>query len=331
MTEDTTSANGFERLAVQEMWPNEALHFTPWLAKNLHLLEDATGMKLELVQTEKNVGSLFLDILARDANTGTLVAIENLYGWTDVDHLGRLFIYAAGCNARVSILIAEEFTYEHAQTLHRMNEWTRVNVGFYAVKMWLEKTSEESKPRPRFLKVVYPGGWDKEATLPLSSTPPNILEDRRKHRIFFQPIIDDLMGRNFADRVVQNWSHTDRMFRSLVNHSIGYEASLAENASWVTLNIRMEDKEQANRIYDELLSQRDAIEANIDIGPFEGWDWRRYDGYAFSSISVRRDGTIDDPPEKLAEIRKWMSDLLVRFKEVFDPRVAEIVERLSSD
>ena len=46
---------------------------------------------------------------------------------------------------------------------------------------------------------------------------------------------------------------------------------------------------------------------------------------SFSSISVRRDGSIDDPPEKLEETRVWMLGLLPKFKEIFDQRVAEIL------
>ena len=29
---------GFERVDIRNVWPNEGLDFTPWLAKNLHLL-----------------------------------------------------------------------------------------------------------------------------------------------------------------------------------------------------------------------------------------------------------------------------------------------------
>ena len=37
-------------------WPNEAQHFTPWLAENIGELGEALGMDLELQQTEAPVG-----------------------------------------------------------------------------------------------------------------------------------------------------------------------------------------------------------------------------------------------------------------------------------
>ena len=50
-------------------------------------------------------------------------------------------------------------------------------------------------------------------------------------------------------------------------------------------------------------------------------------GNSFCSINIRTDGAIDDPPEKRDEIRAWMLDLLPKFKEVFDPRVEDILNR----
>ena len=47
-----------EKLAVREMWEDEARDFTPWLADNLNLLGKVLGMRLELVQTERLVGPL---------------------------------------------------------------------------------------------------------------------------------------------------------------------------------------------------------------------------------------------------------------------------------
>ena len=93
------------------------------------------------------------------------------------------------------------------------------------------------------------------------------------------------------------------------------------------LHIRNWDSvEENNRIFDKLLAQRNEIEGNI--GSDLEWRWDRQDKQTFSSISVIRDGTIDDPLETLEEIRAWMLELLPRFKEVFDPRMAEILERL---
>ena len=75
---------------------------------------------------------------------------------------------------------------------------------------------------------------------------------------------------------------------------------------------------------------KEAIEASISLGPAQKWRWHRHPNYSFSSINVRRDGSIDDPPEKRDQIRAWMLDLLPKFKDVFDSRVADILKELQA-
>lgn len=73
---NTTEAR-IEQVHVRAKWKDEARHFTPWLARNLGALGDAIAIRLELERREAPVGPLFLDILARDTDSGALVAIEN--------------------------------------------------------------------------------------------------------------------------------------------------------------------------------------------------------------------------------------------------------------
>jgi hypothetical protein len=59
--------------------------------------------------------------------------------------------------------------------------------------------------------------------------------------------------------------------------------------------------------------------------------WHRFEPNSFFTVSVRKDGSIDDPPEKLEETRAWMLNLLPKLKEVFDPRLDEILKRSASE
>ena len=204
-----TPEDGTELVDVRTKWKHEGLDFTPWLAKNLHLLGDTLGMELEPVQTEVPVGPYYLDILAREADDGALVAIENQLEETDLSHLGQLITYATGCGAHVAIWVAPEFGYEHAQALHRLNEWTNGRIRFFGVKVEVIKKAG-GVPTPRFRKVVYPGGWSKEATLPSGEMPPT----KRRHHEFFQPLVTKLLGEGFADKAVQYFDHTGRIFPS---------------------------------------------------------------------------------------------------------------------
>ena len=319
----TEPEEGIDQLDVRTLWQHEALDFTPWLARNLHLLGKELGIRLELVQREKPVGPLYLDILAREVGTDVLVAIENQLEWTDISHLGQLLTYATGCDAQIAIWVATEFRYEYANALHRLNEWTGKSIRFYGVKVEAVKRPGRSRPEPRFRKVVYPGGWDKDITLPPEPPMPAPV---RKHHEFFQPLIAELNRSGLADTAVYHFDHTGRFFASRLNRGVGYAVTLErKNGAWVTLHIRTEDNKLTKQIFDELQADREAIEARIDAGPSPDWHWLRHDRYTYSSISIRRDGSIDDPPEQLEEIRAWMLDLLPKLKEVFDPHVAKIL------
>ena len=305
------------------MWKDEALDFTPWLADHLDLLGDAVGLKLEFVRQEVPVGPFYLDILAKDADTGLMVAIENQLEETDHSHLGQLLTYATGCDARVAIWVAPEFTYEHADALHRLNEWTSGNVRFYGVKVEVFETGE-SRLVARLRKVVHPDGWNKEITLRSREMPSTI----RKYYDFFQPLISKVYMTGIADRTTQYFDYTGRFFPSWFDKDTGYAVSFSKNSAWVSLHVRTWDSiERNNRIFDELQKAKPEIEESLDAE----WVWQRFEANSFFTISIRRDGSIDDPSEKLEATKVWMLDLLPKLKEVFDPRLDEILKRSASE
>ncbi len=312
----------FEQLDVRTKFPDEALDFTPWLAKNLQMLGDAIGLRLEFVQREVPVGPYFLDIKAKVADGGALVAIENQLEMTDLHHLGQLLTYATGCDARVAVWVAPYFGYEHAQALHRLNEWTKDSIRFFGVKLEVIKQAV-GDPAPRFRKVVWPGGWNKEATLQQGEMDP----EKLKHNEFFWPLVEKLLREGFAEKAIQEFSYADRFFPSHLSPAIGYAASI-EKGAWALLRIRMKDKKLTKHIFDTLQVDQTDIEHSIGAESTLDWHWLRYDHYTFSTIGIRRDGSINDPDEKLKETRAWMLDLLPKLKEVFDPRVADILDSL---
>ena len=311
---------------VRTKWPNEAYDFTPWLAKNLHLLGNELGMKLELVQTEMPVGPYFLDIKAKDLDQSVLVAIENQLEETDHTHLAQLLTYATGCGVGTAIWVAPEFGYEHAQALDRLNKWTGDSVQFFGVKVEVIKNAAQSSLDARFHKVVYPGGWNKKLTL-RSGEMPSIT---RRYYDLFQPLITELRQLGFADRVTQSFGRYSRQFPSPRREGIGYEVSLEtwknRDAAWVLLHINTGDKDQNKWIFDELQTDREAIESSIDPDPHSRWEWLRFNGAASSQIGFSRPGSIDDPQDKLEETRAWMLDLLPKLKEAFEPRLQKLLK-----
>ena len=314
-----------QQVPLREVWPHEALHFTPWLAENLDLLGDALGLKLELVQTEAPVGGppYSCDILARETNKDVLVAIENQLEWTDFSHLAQTLIYTAGLDARIAIWVASEFRYESAEVLNWLNEWTRPEVAFYGVKVEVVKTGESTHEK-RFRKVVFPGGWSKELTQPSGALDPI----RQKFLDFFRPLTQKMLDRRFAERSTQYFDFTGRFFPSRFSRDVGYAVSLWANGTCVSLHVRTWDSiERNNRIFDELQESKAQIEGCLGTE----LEWHEFQAYSFFTVNLRRGGTIDDPPEKLEEIRAWMIDYLPKLKEIFDSRIDKLLEEFPAD
>ena len=313
----------FELLDVRARWKDEARDFTPWLAENIDVLGDALGMKLETVQMELPIGRYFLDILARETEEDVAVAIENQLEETDLHHLGQLLTYASGCDARIAIWVAPEFGYELARALHMLNEWTCEGFRIYGVKVEYVRKHGAATAKERFRVVVSPGGWNKDLTLPLGEMP----LDARRHHDFFYPLVTKLLADGFADSSQQYYDYTGRFFPSRVNKRFGYAAYFYQvNRAWVSFHIPTEDKELDKQVFDKLKVDQDQIEANVDAGLDSEWLWSRHDNYFFSTISIRKDGSVSDPRDKLEGTRAWMLDLLPKFKAVFDPRLEVILE-----
>ena len=307
-----------ETVNAREMWAYEDKDFTPWLSKNLDQLGEVLNMKLELVQPEAPVGPYSLDILAKEADTGVMVAIENQLEETDLIHLGQLLTYATGCGGHVAIWVATEFGYEHAQALHRLNEWTSERIRFYGVKVEVVKKGADECLEPRFRKVVYPGGWNKDITLASGEMSPT----SRRYHDFFQPLISELLKEDFADKAIQYYDHTGRFFPSSFDKDTGYVVSFWKGGAWLSLHVRTWDSiERNNRIFDELEKAKPEIDESFDAE----WVWHRFEPNSFFTINIRRDGSIDDPPEKLEETRAWMLDQLPKLKEVLDPHLEGVL------
>ena len=111
-----------QQVDLREMWPHEAIDFTPWLADNVSSLGEALGMELEVRGQEERVGNYFLDMLADDLGSNRTVIIENQLEPTDHDHLGKLLTYASGYDAGVVVWLAREFREEHRQALDWLNQ-----------------------------------------------------------------------------------------------------------------------------------------------------------------------------------------------------------------
>lgn len=301
-----------KKLNIRDVWQHEAYNFTPWLAENLDKLGEAVGMDLELVEQESSVGKFSLDLLAKDLSTGHTVIIENQFGDTDHDHLGKILTYAAGFDASIIIWISECVRDEHRQTIEWLNQRTDTETQFFAIEIEIFKI-DESKPAFNFKPIVFPNEWRKSKKESWKSNPSAKAE---AYREYFQSLIDELRNKyNFTKAKVaqpQNWY----LFPTGIS-GISYGTSFALGRRVrVELYIDVGKAEINKKLYDWLFEQKETIENEFG----DALEWERLDDRRASRIAIYREGSIDDV-EILQDIQTWVIQELLKFRKVFSPRL----------
>lgn len=302
-----------KRLDPRYIWELEAHDFTPWLARNLDRLGEALGLELELLEQESPVGNFSADILARDLGTNRTVVIENQLEPTDHSHLGQLITYAAGLDAGVVIWVCRELREEHRQALDWLNRGHGALTDFFGVVVELLQI-DDSKPAVNFRPVAFPNDWTRRQG---SGSRGEITPKQQRYKQFFQQLIDELRETHrFTNARVgqpQSWysfSSGTSGFTYGVSFAIGGRVR-------AELYIDTGDGEQNLSAFSRLHEEAETIEREFG----EPLEWETLEGKRACRIATYRDGTIEDPDEKLEEYRAWAVERMLRFKKVFGNRI----------
>ena len=296
---------------LRTIWPNEATYFTPWLADNLDKLSEALGLDLEFVEQEADVGGFSLDILARDAGSGSSVVIESQLTSTDHDHLGKLLTYAAGFEAKILVWLAQEIRDEHKEAVNWLNQRTDSETSAFAVAVELLSV-DGSKPAVSFRLVAAPSEWAK-GKRPSAATS----SKGEVYRAFFQALLDDLRTNHKFTNARAGQPQGWYAFSSELN-GVRYGASFARAGRVrCDLYIDLGEQEENKRFFDALHAERDQIER--DFG--RKLEWERLDSKRASRIALYEEGRITDAPEQLTRIHQWLISSLLSLRRVFGPRL----------
>ena len=131
----TAEVASLEEIPLREVWPDEARHFTPWLASNPGELGKVLHMDLQLEGAEFAAGPFSADVVLRNTNTDERVIVENLLKPSDHEHVGKLVTYAVTLEARWAVLVAQTFRRQHRSVLTWLNSISGEERGFFGVEL----------------------------------------------------------------------------------------------------------------------------------------------------------------------------------------------------
>lgn len=317
-----------ERIDARQIWANEAMHFTPWLAQehNLALLGEAIGIELELEAQEKSVGPFSADILCKDTVTGNWVLIENQLERTDHRHLGQLITYASGLKAVTIVWIANPFTEEHRSALDWLNEITDSRFNFFGLEVELWKIGD-SPAAPKFNIVAKPNDWSKTVSASVADVERRAPSGAKSLQLRFWTFFrDHLITTKSAVRPTKpNPCHWMNMGLGRGGFRLGAIASLWNNqsGSYDSGEIRAEVQlydDNAKQYFQELQRYSHEIEGELGYPLF----WHNPPPPRNACrMYVRQDADLEDET-RWPEYAEWLRVHLEDIQRVFSNRIKQL-------
>ena len=296
-----------KKVDLRQAWKNEALDFTNWLAKkeNLEYLSEELGFEINLIETEANIVSYRVDILAEDTN-GRKIVIENQLEYTNHDHLGKIITYASGYDAEIIIWIVKEVRSEHKKAIDWLNEHTDDKIHFFAIKMELLQIGD-SDYAPQFLIVCKPNEWAKI----IKKTPSAKTNTELKRFEFWTALNEYLKNKNSNIKPQKpssdHWNNV----------------SIGTSQAHIALNLVSKEKKLVCELYiddnKELYYFLESNKKEIEDVFGEKLDWRELKDKKASRIIISRDKFDIQNTKNWVDDFEWFEDKALRFKKAFCP------------
>lgn len=303
-----------EEVEVRQVWPDEARDFTPWLAteEGLALLGEAINADLELVDKEVSVGPFNADLLAKvEGEDDHLVVVENQFGKTNHDHLGKTITYASGLKTKTIVWIAESFTDEHRQALDWLNETKGETARFFGLELYAIRIGN-SLPAPQFRVVSSPNIWAQAVRE--SRDQVEVTATKLDQQKFWEELREYLKSKK---SILQTRQPRPQHWYPIAIGRSHFIVSFTVNTQLERVGCELYlSGARAKQAYDLLFAQKEAIERELGFSP----DWQRLDNREASRVIVYKEGSIYNPSQR-QELKEWFAKTGEQFYRVFSPRV----------
>ncbi|MCF6228837.1 MAG: DUF4268 domain-containing protein, partial [Planctomycetes bacterium] len=296
------------RKKIREVWPHEAHDFTKWLADNIQELGDTLGFDIEISEREGAVGTFSVDLVGSAAGKGTVI-IENQYGKSDHDHLGKLLTYAFNRDAQVAVWVVEDARPEHAAAISRLNEMP--DVDFYIVKV--EAITIDNSPPAALFTLI--------------SAPSKEIRDVGRSKA--QMNVTQTQNFEFWEMLLRHANSKSKLHSSTSPSKDGWIAAssglggvyfnyvLSKSGTRVDLYMMRNNAAENKAVFDNLLRQKEQIEREFGTELF----WQRLDDKIASRISFTIKGSGRASPEIWeSETVPSLAETMIKFhKAVIGP------------
>lgn len=302
-----------QRVPLREVWKHEAHDFTAWLQENIDVVNDALSFSLSSVEREQAAGDFSVDLVAED-ESGNPVVIENQLEKSDHDHLGKLLTYLVALEAKTAIWVVSEPRPEHVGAITWLNETS--SASFYLLKLEAIRIGN-SPPAALLTLVVGPSEEGRRVG--------DVKKERAERYAVRQRFWTQLLEKAAQKTDIHANATPSERHYSTVSAGIsglyyGYNLSM-KGSAWVELYInRTGGAEENERIFDRLMTQREAIESAFG----EPLDWQRNEGANPCRVQKHIAASDWEDEGRWGEIQDAMIDAMIRLDKAFGPHIAKL-------
>ena len=300
---------------LRQIWPTEP-DFSDWLVteEGLALISEDIGVFVENARRESRPGDYPADVVGHAlGDEKHVIVIENQFGRTNHDHLGKLLTYAAMHSAMTGIWISEQISNDHRKVIDWLNENTPSHVSLYLAQLKAYRIGE-SPVAPQLDVVSRP---NIQAKLQAKENGQDLTQIEKWRQKVWEDILNYIRNQNPPFSVQSasddHWSNISigrsKFWIGLTlvpkNQRIGCE--LAMNPVW---------KDEA---FNQLIAQKDAIEKELGAA----LDWRPMSDNKSARVLLEAPIDPKDDDNRQA-VKEWMFEQSVAFYKAFHDRVRKL-------
>lgn len=294
----------------RQVWPHEALNFTPWLLQNVDVLGDLLGMDLELEVAEHPVGDFSLDLIGRDLSDDSVVIVENQLEASDHGHLGQILTYAAGTDPKTIVWVTTRFRPEHRAALDWLNEHTDPDTRFFGVEIVVVKIGD-SDPAPNFVLAAQPNEWGKQVKAATAAS--GTSEKSQRYWNFWESFLNTLTDRHPTWTNRKTSSRDNFYDLSTGTGGVVFAITFANDGLRLQLYFNGAAEVNLSRFL-ALRSKKEQFE--LALG--EAAEWDEKPGLKSAAIYVPSPFNDVANVEQWSAMIDWLIDQLARFRRAID-------------
>lgn len=298
-----------DSLSLSDVFKHESSNFTPWLKNNIDILTNDIGFKsITITETECSSENFRVDMIGYVNNIEEQrIIIENQFGGSDHDHLGKIITYAAEHNVKWAIWIVENAKTEHIKAIQNLNSAYK-ELGFFLIEAKLHKIGDSS-PAIKFNAIVKPQNINRDSA------------NNDKLSLFWKNLLTS--DNKKSCKLITNRNCNSGNFLDLAGgNGYNYKISVAKNDVRICLVLNDDSGELNEERRRKLESLKDVI--TDKLGDLE-WDFGWKDTRSKTIAKIITEGGYENENNYSSIIPKTIQQLNI-FQAEFDKQITQIIK-----